>query len=1086
MKKLMAFLTSVALLFTCNCVLLAQNSVSVMGTVLDESGMPLIGASVIEKGNPSNGTITDADGRFSISAAKGSTLEVAYLSYETKMVTAVKNDNLVIVLKEDTNFLDEIVVVGYGSQSRRSLVSSISTVKSDIIGGQTVTATADVLKGRVTGLYAASNDQTPGEAPRMLIRGGSSINLSNEPVVIVDGIQRGMQDLDVNDIESVEVLKDAASASIYGARASNGVILVTTKKGKSSKSPQLTFEATVGVQSPVSKWNLMNATEFLNYVRPQLESSGQNKILTGTAAAGTGNTSASAPWSTRYLKDGESVPEGWLSMADPIDPTKTLIYQDYDSQSRWFSNNALWQKYYIGINGGSDKVNYLASVNYTKDDGVVRMTSYDKLTLHTNTTYKVSDNLEVSTTMDFTRRNNDQMYDSNWNVLGRGIIMGPTRRNILDDGRYSNGSGWFQDPDYWEKAYDYENSQDDFAGNISATWTILDGLQAIAKYGTFSQNQIYSMYEKYMVDGVKNYRGVNQGCQEKRWNNIRDTFTAYLTYNHTFAGKHNMSIMGGYDYSMRRNRYLYAKSTGQTSDKVPILASGTTFTASNTDTKESLVSYFARANYDYSGKYLFGLTARADGSSKFAPGHKWGFFPAASAGWIISDENFFSKASKTVNFLKLRASYGYTGNNGIDLYDAFGAYSTSSLYNGASVTLPSSMQNVDLTWETTAQLDLGFDVNFLKDRIRITADYYNKVTSNMLFDVTLPDTGSFDSVMANVGSARFYGFELALHTVNIDKKDLYWSTDINWSFNRNRVLSLDDSYKYIDINGNEAWRIGGYTCTQSGERFGGIAVGERLGRIYGFVIDKIITTKEEADNALYDALSKGYRREDNKSVMGRKAVGDYEWVNRPGTSLTATGEEQIDNEDVFELGNVLPSHTGSINNTIKFKRFTFNLYMDFALGHSIINYFKARTFMNTYGNCNGNITRDVYDCWEPGKTDYKYARFLPNDCDFGNSNFQRNSDFCIEKADYLCIRDVSISYDLPEKWLKSLKIKKMSIGASGNTLAYIDNVTGTVSPEIGIATGSGSWFEAARTSESANSNFAPAARKILFNVKISF
>lgn len=275
--------------------------------------------------------------------------------------------------------------------------------------------------------------------------------------------------------------------------------------------------------------------------------------------------------------------------------------------------------------------------------------------------------------------------------------------------------------------------------------------------------------------------------------------------------------MAGYDYSKWRDWYLYAKSTGSVSDKVPILSSGTVFTASNTDTQEALVSYYARANYSFKDKYLLGLTVRADGSSKFAEGHKWGYFPAASVGWIVSDESFWDKCRNTSNFLKLRASYGLTGNNGIGLYDAYGAYSTSSLYDGSSVTVASSMQNKDLTWERTSQLDLGFDVNFLNDRIRVTADYYNKRTRDMLFNVTLPDTGSFDSVMANVGSARFYGFELALHTVNIERKDFYWGTDITWSFNKNKVLSLDDSYKYKNLDGKDAWRIGGYTMTQTGE-----------------------------------------------------------------------------------------------------------------------------------------------------------------------------------------------------------------------------------------------------------------------------
>ena len=1059
--------------------------VMVSGIVTDESGQPLVGAYVVEK-NTTNGVMTDLDGRFSIYVTRDSQIEISFMSCISRSITIKGDSKLDIVLKEDRSLLEEVVVVGYGSQSRKSLTSSITTVKSDVIEGKPVTSAGESLKGRVAGLYAASNNSIPGQEPRFLIRGGSSVNLSNDPIVIVDGVNRSMSDLDPNDIESIEVLKDAASASIYGARASNGVILVTTKKGSPSKGPQITFDATVGFENAVDKWNFMNGTEFLQYLRPQLVDGYEGQaVLNGTSAAGIGNVSDQANYSPRYLNSGESVPDGWLSMADPIDPSKTIIYQEYDSQEKWF-RTAPWQKYYVGVNGGSDKITYMASASYLNDGGVVRMTGYEHMSMHANTTFKVTDNLEASTTFDYARINQDQMYGSNWNVLGRGLLMGPTRKQYTSDGKITNGSGWFQDPDYWEKAYDFENIKNNFAGTFSLKWNILDGLSLYAQYGVYNTNTIHSMYQKVEVDGELNYRGKGDGTQEKRWSKIRDNFTAYMNYAKVF-GDHDISLMAGYDFSRWRDWYLYAKSTGAVSDKVPTLSSGTVFTASNNDTQEALVSYYARANYGFKNKYLLGLTVRADGSSKFAAGHRWGWFPAVSAGWIVSEERLWDKVEDVANFFKLRASYGYTGNNGIGLYDAYGAYSTSSRYDGSTVTVASSMQNRDLTWERTSQLDLGFDINFLKDRIRLTADYYNKHTTDMLFNVTLPDTGSFNSVMANVGSARFYGYELALHTVNIDKKDFFWGTDITWSFNKNKVLSLDDSYKYKDLDGNDAWRIGGYTLTQTGERFGGIAVGESLGRIYGYKIDHIITSQEEADNAYYDALSKGYRREDGKRVAGRKAVGDYEWVNRPGSALTPTGEEMINAEDMFELGSVLPKYTGGINNTIKYKRLTLNVYCDFALGHSIVNYMKARVFMNTYGTCNGNIVRDVYDCWEPGKADYKYARFLPNDCDYGNSNFQRISDFCVEKGDFLCIRDVSISYDLPEKWLKGLKIQKLTVGISGNTLAYLDNVTGTISPEIGIgASSSGSWFSAVNTADNSNSNIAPAARKILFNVKLTF
>ena len=1071
-----------------DCLISGDGKVTISGVVKDETGQPLPGASVVVKGT-TTGVVTNSDGSFTIEVEKDAPLEVSFLSFKSESFVASVSKRVIIVLKEDKSLLDESVVVGYGSQSRKTLTSSITTVKSEILQDAPVTSMGEALKGRVPGMYAASNSTIPGDSPRYLIRGGSSINLSNDPIVIVDGVNRSMSDIDPNDIESIEVLKDAASAGIYGARASNGVILVTTKKGKASKGPEITFNAMVGMENAVDKWNLMNSTQFVKFLRPYLVN-GYNgaSIMTGATAAGTGNTSSTAIYTTRYLNDGEIIPSGYLSMKDPVDPSKTLIYTDTDYQDQWFQK-ASWQKYYIGVNGGNDKMKYVASLSSLDDGGVVKMTEYKQMSMHSNVTFKVTDKLEASSTFDFSKTTNDQLYPSNWNVLGRSLLIAPTRREYNDEGYITTGGSttWMQSPLWWSKAYNFDNLVTHFSGILNLKWTIFDGLVANVQYGLYDSNTLYSMYQYLNAGGVKNYLGTTHGVQESRTNLIRDVFTAYLNYKKTINGIHNFNVMGGYDYSKWRNRYLFAKSTGYTSDKVPILDSGTTFTASNTDTEEALISYYARLNYDYMEKYLVSGTVRADGSSKFSSGHQWGFFPSASLAWVVSKEGFWDDMKNHVNFLKIRASYGLTGNNGIGLYDAYGAYTTSNLYDGSSVTIASSMLNKDLTWEKTAQLDFGFDMNFLNDRIRMTADYYDKVTSDMLFSVTLPDTGSFDSVKANVGSARFYGVEFSIHSVNIDHHDFSWSTDLAYSYGANKVISLDDSYKYTDINGKEAWRIGGYTLTQSGYRFGGIAVGEPLGRIYGYKIDHIIQNEEDADNAFYDALSKGYRDSDGQRITGRKAPGDYEWKNREGSALTADGKEMINAEDMFELGNVLPKHTGSIGNTFRYKRLSLNIFCDFALGHSIVNEFKCRVFENTYGACNGNIVTDVYDCWTPENTNAKYARFSPNDNDYQNSNFGRISDFCVEKGDYLCIRDVSLYYDLPERISSKMRMKKVSLGITGNTLYYFDNVSGTISPEIGIGTSSSSsWFSPVSSSDNTSSNLAPAARKILFNVKITF
>ncbi len=1058
---------------------------TIRGKVRDDKGVAIIGATVVIKGS-TVGVTTGLDGDYSLRVTTAEpVLQISYVGYDTAEVAISAQQTVAdVVLRSSSIAVDDVVVVGYGTQSRRTLTTAIAKVDGSKLADAPVTSLGDALKGKVAGMRVATNNTIAGEAPRFLIRGGSSITLSNDPIVIVDGITRDMADINPNDIESIEVLKDAASAGIYGARASNGVILITTKKGSAQKGPEIVFEGQVGWESPSRKWNLMNSREFLSFVRPAIaEGPNAQAVLTGANAAGTGNTSSNSTYTTRYLNYGEQVADGWEWMVDPLDSNKLLTFKSTDYQSDWFSN-ALWHKEYIGVNGGNDKMKYAASASYTSDGGVVAMSDYSVFTMHGNTSFNITKRLTASTTFDIARSKKHPLTGNYFNAIGRGLMMSPTHRDYDDEGNWVTGGTNVnqQTAAYYEEHYDRETTNLRTTGNFNLKWKITDDLTATAQYAISDVNYRGSYY------AYSSFISSTRSTTETRTETLRDSFTAYLNYNKTFAGNHHFEATAGYDYMMRHYWYLTANSTGSTSDKVPILDSGVNFTASNQDTKEALISYFGRVNYDYDGRYILSGTLRADGSSKFAKGNQWGYFPAGSAAWVISEEPFWNTEASRINTLKLRLSYGQTGNNGIGLYDAYGAYTTGNTYAGYSTTLPSSMQNNSLKWETTTQFDAGIDFGMFHDRIRLTLDYYNKKTDNMLLSITLPDTGSLGSVKANVGSARFYGFEVELNTVNIQRPNFTWTTDITYAYNRNRVLSLPDEYKYTDIYGNDAWRIGGYTLSESGYRFGGTAVGEELGRIYGYKISHIIQTEAEADAALYDTQSHGYRRSDGQSITGRKDVGDYEWCNRAGSALTSDGKEQINAEDMYCLGNVMPHSVGGINNTFRYKRLTFQIYCDYALGHSIYNYMKSRFFQNTLGNCNSNLDKMVYDCWSyPGDTKAKYARFFPNDADYGNRNFSRASNFNVEKGDYLCLRDISLYYDLPESWVRKLGMKKLTVGITGNTLYYWTAVSGSISPETGMGTGSSdSMYTSVSTGGSENSSIAPATRKVLFSLKITF
>lgn len=517
-----------------------DNRSTVRGSVKDSSGEPLIGAGVIIKGK-GTGVTTDINGNFAIEAEPGQTLVFSFIGFITQEARITKAARMDIVLMQDTNLLEDVVVVGYGTQSRRTLTTSIAKVDGSSIFDAPVASVGDALKGKVTGVRIASSNTLPGEAPRFLIRGGSSINMSNDPVVIVDGIQRSMNDINPNDIESMEVLKDAASAGIYGSRASNGIILITTKKGSVSKGPEIVFDAQVGFSQPSRSWDLLNATEFLTLVRQAIPlGPNSDTILNGANAAGTGNVLPTSMFTTRFLGDDEEVPAGWLSMADPLDPSRTLIYTDYDAEKDWF-RTALWHKEYIGVNGGNDAVKYAASASYLGDDGIVAMSKYKLFTMHGNTSFNVTKKITFSTTFDFSRAVKNPLTSNYFNAIGRGLMEAPTHRNFDEEGHWIMGGTNVnqQIASFYESFYDREMATNNVSANFTLNWKIADGLSATAQYAAFDSNYRGSYYARGMVNGTRNFISGTRSTTETRTETLRDHVTAYLNYKKNWGGARN-------------------------------------------------------------------------------------------------------------------------------------------------------------------------------------------------------------------------------------------------------------------------------------------------------------------------------------------------------------------------------------------------------------------------------------------------------------------------------------------------------------------------------------------------------------------
>ncbi len=1032
-----------------------QSSVHIK--VVDHEGKPLMGVSV-SMTNGTNSGSTNQQGELVLSNLTGkSKLKVFMVGYVEQIIDVSGKSQVEVVLQKSEQELEEVIVVGYGTQSKRTVTASIGKIDGKNFENLPLNSVGDAMKGKVSGLRVYSTDNQPGENPTFRIRGGSSINQSDAPIVVVDGVIREMSGINPNDIASVEVLKDAAAAAIYGARASNGIILITTKKGTIQK-PQITFETSHAGQEPAQQFDLMNAQDYITWMRKAVQNGKYpDRNFQNGYSMSSGNTESSI-WTTRYLNAGEAVPAGWKSMEDPLDPTKTLVFQDVDYQKRFF-RNSYWGNYYVGLNGGTEAVKYAASAGYTDDQGIGIGTGYDRFTMKGNVDVKITDQLSFSTGYEMAKTNMEDYPDNKRNSVQRGLTTPATHRLYNSEtGRPEKGiNGTTPAPDWYAYYYDRGQTTKRNTAFGRLDYKPFQDLKVTAMLTNFNRHTRGSSFIK-----ANEYNGLRE-TSENYSELQRVNFQAFANYSKRL-NQHDLNLVVGTDYTKDNLDAFAASVTGASSDKVPTLSAGSTAgMPSSSKTEEVLISYFGRANYNYKSRYLLSLTMRADGSSKFAEANRWGFFPAGSAGWIVSDEDFWI-GDTWFNNLKVKGSYGKTGNNSIGLFDAYGSYSTNGRYNGQSTILTSTMPNTSLKWETTNQLDLGFEMGFLNNRISLEADYFKKVTKDLIFKQPLPNTSGYKSIMTNIGKVQYHGIDLHLSTVNINKPNFKWTTDWTYSYVMNKVIDLPE-------NGNDRNRIDGINVGD-GSSFGGIAEGERMYRIYGYVVDHILETKDAAYGAMYDANSNGFRLEDRKGITGRKDVGDYEWKNREG-STQRNGKDQINNEDQFLLGYTIPHTTGGIGNNFQYKSWNLNIFLDYAIGHTVQNYLQERYFMGTF-NYNYNLTNAVKDTWQQPGDNTKYAKFFANDADDGNKNYSRVSNIFSEKGDFLALREVTLSYTLPDNLVSRLGMQRASVYASGQNLYFWTAVTG-VSPEKGT----GSTYDT-------DYNPYPAARKIALGVKVSF
>lgn len=1030
----------------------------VKGVVSDAEGLPLPGVSVLVKGTLT-GVISDVDGSYSIDVNKGDVLVYSFMGMLPHEEIVADNAIINVVLEPDSEMLEEAVSIGYGTQSRSLLTNSITKVSSKEFENSPQQDVLAQLQGKVPGLSLQVTSGQPGATSAMFIRGGTTTDVSSDtPLIIIDGVvsqgMRAIQDINPSDIESMEVLKDAASTAIYGARAANGIILVTTKSGKAGKA-KVNFRYKFGVSQQPKKLDLLNARDYIYLTRkavmndPTADEATKNKFLSGSFGMSTGNEFNSPntlefldvfldEWGQDFVADLIEN-KGWQTMEDPV-TGRQLIFMDTDFQDATYQT-ALKHEYDFSVSGGNDKATYYASLHHLNQDGIVRGTWYKNYSASFSGSYQVSRRWKIFSKANLNIGDRNTMSNS-VNSLQRAMFMPPTYRLYYEDGTPAPGEGMssFRPREYenYYKTRYATNTQYRVGFQMGAEWDIIDGLKFSPTIYYSSSEGITSSFEALNETTGTEVRPASASHQY----NGHIQADAILSYDKKIK-KHHIGAVAGATYTRDKEFALSGSGSGASTDLIPTLnaTADSTQRVSSTVTREAMLSYFGRVTYDYDGKYMASASIRADGSSKFAANHRWGYFPGASLGWNVHKENFYAPARKVMNKLKLRASWGQAGNNRLSLANSHGQYGiTGSTYLGEVGILNTVLGNADLLWETTESFDVGLDLGFFDSRLELVIDAYNKVTYDRLYDNKLPTTTGYSSIKCNYGSVGTKGIELEVNAVPISTRDFTWNLGFNFTFYRTIVLSLPD-------NGEEKNRIGGNYVydpeTGKDIKVGGFAEGERFGSRYAYHAIGIYQTDEEAALAPYDEQAKGRR----------KYAGDTIWEDR-------NNDGYINVKDMVFMGYIRPDKLGGLTNEFRFKNLSVRVVMDYAMGHVINNgnlgygLASIRNNFNTFGAA-------LTDCWTPENPDAKYPRFSPlSDSDYGTKNFTRsgesigsstsgqtNTSMFYHKGDYLAFREISFSYDLPEKIVKKIRLNGLQVFGGVYNLGYLTAYDG-MSPEL--------------------------------------
>lgn len=971
----------------------------ITGQVKDAHGEPIIGANVIVKGT-TNGTITDIDGNFTLEVPENATLVVSYIGFTDRTVRVGKSSEISVMLEEDTQNLDEVVVIGYGTMKKRDLTGAVASVKMDDSPVGTISTISHALAGKAAGLQVNTISAQPGGQSTFRIRGAaSSDKAGNDPLIIIDGFpvsdagslggeryDDGKKDnilgsINPNDIESIEVLKDASSTAIYGARAGNGVIIITTKRGKSGAA-KVQYSGSASVQQIAKSYEVLDASEFM-----RVKNAYEKELWMYTNGVGIyGGKSESeitTPFVPSFTEQQIANPE---HNTDWLDEISRLGFQT--------SHN-------LSITGGNENTKYLISGNYFNQDGVIKENAMERFSARVNLDQKLSKYVKMGVNLNVSRNTYDNVPLGDGRGGSAGVITIAAQFNPTLPVRDENG--------------DYTLNQDvAFLPNPVSMLEITDKTTKERLLGTvfFEVQPIQDLLLKANFGIDRNYQKRRQylptttlyGANENGVGYIaqsdRSDYLMELTANYTKSiGEHNFNILAGHSYQLFDTEYLSARNNDFITDGFLYnnLGAGNAIrpAVGSSASKSRMASFFGRVNYSFKDRYLLTATLRADGSSNFADGHRWGYFPSVAVGWRFLDEEFLQPLTKVLSNGKLRLSYGETGNANVG-DKAFSYYNVgyNNIFGGSIVNgvYLSQMGNTDLTWETTREWNIGLDLGFLNGNINVTAEYYHKVVSDLLNDWTLLSYNEVNSIVANVGKTQSQGFELTVNTTNIKNKDFEWTSDLTFSFYRDKWKERDPNWK------PSSWdEYNGYMRYSAGYLSDGLVQpGEEIPHMPGALPGQVKI--KDIDSYVYN--DDGSIRVDNHGIPLK----------------TGKPDGKLDDADKVIYGSNDPGYLFGFNNTLRYKNFDFNIYFYGQFDKLTSGSYKSKwisEFVNELRR-GYNQPTSVNNVWSSTNPNGTLPSYFQIESAYGTG------DYFYDKTWFIRCRNITVGYNIPIKTQKHI------------------------------------------------------------------